>query len=867
MSSGVDSQTLTRAQIAERKHVLRRHKSSPARQRLQKPASSTRPRTLRASPRRLQPPQAPIGHGTESDRRISTFLRDVTGSADAPVPEDAEAVASWRRAREYMRTLVEPDDPLTTMSRQMKLCNRLLATQLAEAKARIQPPIPHDAQPGAVVVIPRLPLPSVAASPRPDGTHTAPCTPEVSGTDTEPTTAQSSWEGDLDELEVGEPADTAEASEMDAEGEDDGVLQNRREDASRHHVTVASATAVQPRTPRKVAFRLPYDTGSSPPSAREDDDDAEEVGLPALRAVTPRSGRPAMHSRVLCLVGDLNYSLLHHLGVVLYYVETGLLHCVTHICAEQFAMPLALLLRLHWDTLCSHRGDASEFVRELLWPITVFMHNHPRTWGEVWRVYCRMMHVSPSTRWMGRDACEEAGVPRCHLFVHRDPDQGNYAEGQVAYFHDDNLQHWAYGEVLVQTWKYWYSRGRTKRPSARQPMVRATTYTHLAELLPTFAQDADLHAFAEEERQFQVWMSYAGRSSPPPLHATNFGPNDTSRLLNVYEFASTFWTLAMSPRALSRVSEFTVYSLHHGSSFHTLHLHDLRDRGISVAKASSSAKIKAMVTQQYRRHRSLPATEAWQLDAGVNWGYLVCRLTEAGVGQSQRYWHFYCSQRETNIVVHQPGDPEVFEIKGRSAPSSVTDSVFDPEKLSSASLSTQLEHAERTSTLPNKTRCTLCSWFRKSKKRTSVYISVHASSGAADAHKVKKTLKLGSQPAFHKRGVCVLRNVRAKQAMKLSVVVGAPHVEIRLERQRPRLLHPVELIGRRHTHQRHDYLTHKILQVARLDVLVRAQQGIQRRSCCGVESLLLEPVLTSGAHIVVDAVAEISGQAIEHQRL
>lgn len=679
-----------RAEEAERRHVARRAKT--LRRKGTKGILKGNKRTTPSKPARKTRP-APLGHGLESDRRMSNFVDSVVHNRvtedDSPPPYDS---TPFEEERKVMQSLVAPDDPLTTMHRQMERCNTILQANME--KVQRLSAVQH-----------RGVLPGPVASPRPDGLASVPPSPS---------NEDSQMEGQREQEGVRQPStDHIEIPELplDEVYDTDGLVRNYSADAERSHVSVRAEHAVQPRTPRRVMF-------SRPNSARDEDDDEDFTvsagGLPSLRAVTPRQGRPQLHSRVLCFMGDLNWSLVHHLGVLVYYVESGLLHSVTHICAEHFAIPLALLVRVHWEKLCAHRGDAQSMVNELFWPVTMFMYNNPREWGEVWRHYCRRQLRSENQAWMSTEECELKGLPRMHCFVHRDPDKGNHHGGSVAYFSDDRLHNLALPSMLPHMWRFWYSRGRRSLPPARQPPVKRTAYTWVADLLPVFAQDADLEYFDDQDRQFQVWMSYAGRSTPIPMNPKNFGPNDPGALLNVYEFASTFWSVATSPKALSRVSELTVYNVHHGASYHSIHLNDLRDRGIQVANASDQSRVKAMVITEFRRSRSLPVWQLERLDPGLNWGYLVCRLTEAGVGRYEDYLRYYSVDRETGLTMRPPHSPAPFPVNPSST-NRAESSEFNIDKLGKGSLSSQLTRKGVHNPYRNKVRCGLCKWFSKKK--------------------------------------------------------------------------------------------------------------------------------------------------------
>lgn len=663
----------------------------------------------------------PIGHGMESDRRMSSFLlQNGLGDAspraqrDPPTDSDADtafdfdsateaeaAIHTARRMRQRADlSSLESTPRSPTMQEHVKR-----AQQKARGKAVefLQP------------VVPSLRLGEMSD---PVAAANGPCDSDIDPNDTHDTYDDSeatedgdgggcsNRDGPVDEkihVIPQQPLDrTAPDSRLRVQtrkthtSRDDTGGTTSEEEYSHYDLHVSREGVQQPKTPRTPGRRTPPPTFLWPFSAY------------CHRMVTCPLN---MHHRCLVFTGDNIWSLCYHMGLVSYYLEARLLPTVTHLFAVQYSIPLAFLLKVHWIQLLK---EPAVYHTDLIYdtitrPLVMLMINPVAMWYQLLSTHLRRLVA----RWPSKDECREMGLPLSHFVLSKDPSCVDMEQNVAVYFDDDALAGMSLAEACIQVLAY-FDLDSDQR-SGKGIIVRSP-WTVLLESLKEMASDADTHLEHDSQRQFHLGVSYAGRQPPPPIRKGNVPCADPSLIQSFFEFAGMFWMVAEN-QPLSNHMQLIVYSVHHGGDTSTTSAKDYKHSDMEHMHTDPRTRKKRNVLQKIRKLSPNPPVAPKELNEVVNWGFIVSMLVETHIGKRLGYIHNFRPNRRDLLNVHPPGKPAMTRYVFAE-----TKVVFEPDEVEPGPAHTRIKQAEEDPRFPapvDNGRCGFCNKMRRSFTRQS----------------------------------------------------------------------------------------------------------------------------------------------------
>ena len=276
------------------------------------------------------------------------------------------------------------------------------------------------------------------------------------------------------------------------------------------------------------------ETGESSDSDSSRSTSPTPVSLRAISSEYSSVGSLETPTSVLVLAGSTMASVLHHLGVVLQLAARGRLRHITSIWAEDWGLPLAVLLRLHWTALTCEPVPQPHQLRDLLIDPIVALASTPVTGlSMVWQTHFEFFN---------RD-----GVPvLCDIFsrnygpditavLNTLPNSMEYASAVMecvpfAVTLHTFPERLTVRQLLTDLFEAQYAM-RTGQPRAAMPHPHSSQHKTL--------WTAMMNHLGEQkalDRQTLFVISYAGLARPPPADTSNVVPVDASNMTSYWDF-------------------------------------------------------------------------------------------------------------------------------------------------------------------------------------------------------------------------------------------------------------------------------------------------------------------------------------------
>lgn len=360
--------------------------------------------------------------------------------------------------------------------------------------------------------------------------------------------------------------------------------------------------------------------------------------------------RTGLQDQCLVMGGASFYSLVHHLGVVLYLVESGRLSRVRHIWAEEWAVPLAVLLKVHWDVLTRRSvvsggyPPAERLHKLLLEPVLMLAFHGSRLREDLLARYFDF--ASPTgepLKWWSR----ETGVtsPDLHLCLSALPGDMDYTTAKISkrpqmlYYNLDSYANT--GRQMVTCLQDMYNEkdtlvnykgtGHGVRAVIEDAMVvgqtrYSTMWSALADTLGDMHRELDGFTV-------QMCLSHGGMQRIAPIQKCDTVCVDPSDMHSPWEFCC-FCASVVLRGALNAV-DVRIYSPYTGDYHYVV-------RGVSVnSNASHESQVQDVETrvkQVVCQHMTLPGDQPVQdlslMQTTLNWGYAVAHTMESAVAES-----------------------------------------------------------------------------------------------------------------------------------------------------------------------------------------------------------------------------------------
>lgn len=376
------------------------------------------------------------------------------------------------------------------------------------------------------------------------------------------------------------------------------------------------------------------------------------------RPTTPRAPRAADladgetetlvypdHNLNRCLVfsGVSTYSVLHHLGVVLYYIESGLLQYVTDIAAEGLGVPLAVLLKLHWEFLTSPLTSGaypqSESLRELLWaPVLEWVTHAPRHLEHILQ-HCFNVTSDKTGEPLQWSYMSDRG-PRLHLMTvvpHTDTFNATLRGlPRMFYFTAAHLEVFTIQEAVVLMFQQ-------AREFADNPLANTHTAVGNSRYNTLWTMIVDQLQFMSSpspsaDKHVHLCLSYAGQDMIPPINHKVLCPQGDS------QNPATPWEMCYVLERLAREQpewevDVTIYSVFSDNSQHIIASKIVSQDNLVPLTAHAPGELKQRVTQHYRSGGQHKVWDAALIGDMTNWGFVVCMSEETLVASLKKQLH------------------------------------------------------------------------------------------------------------------------------------------------------------------------------------------------------------------------------------
>jgi hypothetical protein len=314
---------------------------------------------------------------------------------------------------------------------------------------------------------------------------------------------------------------------------------------------------------------------------------------------------------------------MHHLGVLLFLIEAELLGHVTQIWAEDWAVPLAVLVKARWDVLTgAHKPTAELLHHALIRPVLALVAGGPALFDEVLITHWNLSRgtASEPLRWWSESETLTQGLPALHLTYRAAVGRDFF----LTYYTDESLSMQNVtvlgGLALMQS----ELSAVLDHPLANRamPLWGETHYKTL------------WHALADHLLQIPrtVCLSHAGQERLPPIDAKSLGCVCASELKNAWEFCGFTWRCVLEHQALATGVDVVVYSPYSNDGHHIVDAQRVETESQSL---KSMPSYRQTVCGYYARGKDEAVTNRMVLTNMLNWGYLVAWTAETVVAETK----------------------------------------------------------------------------------------------------------------------------------------------------------------------------------------------------------------------------------------